>query len=178
MDQNFINRRQFIAGITATLGAAMTPIGARALEAASTTESMKGSGVLTPEQLRVAEVAAEIIIPTTDTPGASAAGVHHFINKMVTDFLTEQEQNIFVKGLDELASSEGGFLALTQEKQITLLTERDKNREDDEFFKAFKEAVVFGYYTSEIGASVELNYDPVPGPYKELPFADVGKIWS
>ena len=40
-----------------------------------------------------------------------------------------------------------------------------------------KEAVVFGYYTSQIGASQELGYSPVPGPYREVPFSDVGKVW-
>lgn len=178
MDNNRISRRQFVAGITASIGAAMTPLGAKALEATASAFKRDTKGILTPTQLDVIKVAADIIIPTTDTPGAAQAGVHHFINGLVTHFLSPNEKTEFIKGVDALADANGGFLSLVPQQQKALLIERDRHRDSDEFYKGLKEAVVFGYYTSEIGASKELNYDPVPGPYHEIPFADVGKVWS
>ncbi len=45
---------------------------------------------------------ADIIIPTTKTPGAKAAGVGPFIAMMVKDCYPEEAQKVFVKGLEDL----------------------------------------------------------------------------
>jgi hypothetical protein len=45
---------------------------------------------------------AEVIIPTTKTPGAKAAGVGPFISMMVKDCYPEEAQKVFVKGLEDL----------------------------------------------------------------------------
>src|SRR5262245_30844614 len=44
----------------------------------------------------------EIIIPPTDTPGAREAGAHIFIDLFVKDCYPKEQQDIFLKGLDEL----------------------------------------------------------------------------
>lgn len=175
---NSINRRQFVVGLSAAIGASTTLLGAKVLAAASSNKWLDSKGVLSVKQLKVIEIAADIIIPTTDTPGAAAAGVHHHINRVVSYFLSEQDKARFLKDLEDFTTSQGDFLTLNTAQQTTMLKEKDKNRESDEFFRSFKEAVVFSYYTSKIGASQELNYIPVPGPYREIPFSSVGKIWS
>ena len=47
------------------------------------------------------------------------------------------------------------------------------------FFKEFKALIIFSYYSSEEGASIELKYDRIPGEYAEcIPLDSVGRSWS
>jgi gluconate 2-dehydrogenase gamma chain len=47
------------------------------------------------------------------------------------------------------------------------------------FFRTMKELTVLGYYTSDVGATVELRHEPVPGHYDGcVPFAQVGRTWA
>jgi hypothetical protein len=47
------------------------------------------------------------------------------------------------------------------------------------FFHTMKELTLLGYYTSQIGATQELKYAPVPGRFDGcVPFATVGRAWS
>ena len=50
---------------------------------------------------------------------------------------------------------------------------------DDEpgpFFNRLRELVVYGYYTSEVGATEELAYRPVPGHYHgDFEFSEIGR---
>ena len=57
---------------------------------------------LTPEQLEQVATIAEHIIPATDTPGARAAGVPHFVDTMLAEYYTKAERESFLSGLAEL----------------------------------------------------------------------------
>ena len=47
------------------------------------------------------------------------------------------------------------------------------------FFNKIKELTVLGYYTSEVGATRELAYNPVPGKFDgDYDYAKVGRQWS
>ena len=75
------------------------------------------------------------------------------------------------------------FSDATGTQQIKLLEVLDKEsfseNGTDIFFGEFKALVVFGYYSSEEGASVELRYDRIPGGYRGcIPFSEVGRSWS
>jgi len=42
-----------------------------------------------------------------------------------------------------------------------------------------KRTIATAYYMSEVGASEELNYDPVPGDWRaDVPFSEIGKAWA
>lgn len=59
---------------------------------------------LTPTQLALLDEIGETIIPATDTPGAKAAQIAKFMQTMVTDCYTADEQKVFaagVSGFDE-----------------------------------------------------------------------------
>ena len=47
------------------------------------------------------------------------------------------------------------------------------------FFEAFRQLVITGYYTSEIGITQEREYLPVPGEYNgAFPYSKVNKVYS
>ncbi|MDX1547943.1 MAG: gluconate 2-dehydrogenase subunit 3 family protein [Rhodothermales bacterium] len=69
---------------------------------------------------------SELIIPETDTPGARAARVHEFIDRMLTGWYEPRERDHFLAGLADLdrrAQAEYAvpFLEATPEQQTALL---------------------------------------------------------
>src|SRR5690606_20841250 len=98
--------------------------------------------------------AAELIIPTTDTPGAIAAGVPDFIHRIVAEWLTADERADFLAGLAALedASAERfgtPFVAARTEAQNALLAELEAGSVGPtgaRFFARLKELTVLGYY--------------------------------
>lgn len=130
-DSELITRREAIARTALILGgvlAASSLAGAERAVWAATPDWAPST--LTPQQLELVATIAEYIIPTTDTPGARAAGVHRFVDVMVTDFYVPREREQFLAGLDavdERAKREHGavFVKCTPSQQLALLTEMD-----------------------------------------------------
>ncbi|MEM1118395.1 MAG: gluconate 2-dehydrogenase subunit 3 family protein, partial [Bacteroidota bacterium] len=47
------------------------------------------------------------------------------------------------------------------------------------FYRQLKELTVAGYYTSEVGATQELQWLAVPGRYDaDVPLSAVGRAWA
>ena len=130
----------------------------------------------------------DLIIPESDTPGALAANVHQFIDVMLDGWAATDTRLRFLDTFNNidsrsLALTGKKFSDTTRTKQIKLLEVLDKESFSDNgtdiFFREFKALVVFGYYSSEEGASVELRYDRIPGAYKGcIPLDEVGRSWS
>ena len=137
-------------------------------------------------------VLAELIIPETDTPGARAARVHEFADAMLTDWYEAEESARFLEGLDDVqqrAEAAGGasFTDLSEAQQVELLTQMEEeayqwqeagSQGDEPFFFTIKSFTLFGYYTSEIGATQELRVNPM-GEYKgDVPYEEIGRSWA
>lgn len=140
---------------------------------------------------------AELIIPETDTPGARAARVHEFIDRMLGDWYEDEERDHFLAELatvDQKAQDAYGkpFLDLTQEEQTDLLTVMEEegiawrealgtggaDPEKPPFFVVMKGLTLFGYYTSEVGATQELRVMPM-GEYRgDVPYEEIGRAWA
>lgn len=144
------------------------------------------------QQKMIAEI-AELIIPTTSTPGAKAAKVPEFINVLITDCYPEQDQKRFFSGIDKLDSDAKkaygkGFLAISKAQQTELLKKAEADARalrasqpsaPAPFFQMIKEMTVTGYFTSEIGATKALNYVAVPGAYRACePMKPGQKAWA
>ncbi|NND06050.1 MAG: gluconate 2-dehydrogenase subunit 3 family protein [Saprospiraceae bacterium] len=128
---------------------------------------------------------AEQVLPTTDTPGAKEAGVESFVEKMVAEYLSNKEQEVFRNGLSWL--QERKFHTATPEIQYNMMMElaeqarmEKQQRDAKPFFLLAKEMILLGFFTSEIGATQVLNYDPIPGIYQGCkPLEEVGgKTWA
>jgi len=131
----------------------------------------------------------DLVIPRTDTPGAIDAGVHVFIDMMLAQWASNETQSKYLnglKGIDKEAKLSFGanFIECADDQKIGLLKKLDNmketaNNQQQSFFSELKWFVVEGYYSTEEGASIELNYDRMPGKYKGcLPFDEQGRAWS
>ncbi len=153
------------------------------------------------QALLVSEL-AEIIIPKTDTPGAKEAGIPGFIDELLNQVYSSDEQQSFVKGLegiDEQANESygSGFVGCSpEERQAFVKRLHDEamvsidTSGTDEWWNAatgkqmpfilqFKELVIAGYFTSEPGATQVLQYVAVPGTFKGcVPVSEVGRAWA
>lgn len=189
-----IDRRHALAGITAMFGSALFAPIARAAGAVEQTrgaipvisEGPPSVAVFTPTQRATMTALAERVLPTTDTPGAIAAEVPAFIEKMLADWSMPEDRVPIVNGLNaiEARSQSVNKLAAakaTAQQQDTLLTEAMEGviPEGRAFFEPFRQLVITGYYTSEIGITQEREYLPVPGEYNgAFPYSQVNKVYS
>lgn len=148
------------------------------------------------DQAGIISEIAEIIIPKTDTPGAKDVGVPSFIDKILKDVYSKEEQEFFMSGLSEFdkgAETTYGenFLGLDEEDQKAYVkkvhdeavsAERNTNPAPKRpFILLVKELTMLGFFTSEPGATQVLQYDAVPGEYKGcVPVSEAGngKTWA
>lgn len=182
------SRRDAIKQVALLCGLALSASSLSALAAVVTPPTDMNRSkktLLDKNQLALVRELGEIIIPTTDTPGAIAAGVHDFINHFVVYCASKDEQQALQATLKRINTSGGKpFLLLDKTQQIDLLNNMEQakngfNQQDRNSFKQLKALVVFGYYTSEIGASQELAYLAIPGGYKgNFKFKEIGKAWA
>jgi gluconate 2-dehydrogenase gamma chain len=142
---------------------------------------------LLPDQAELVATIAEHILPETDTPGARAVGVHQFIDAMLADGYAAPDRQRFAAGLADVdararAAQGKTFMNCGREAQRALLDELDREafaQPHGAFFRAFKELTLVGYYTSEVGATRELRYEPVPGHYAGcVPLTEIGRTWA
>jgi len=175
--ENNISRRQFVAALTAVMGTALTPLSVKALAFAPHFGGNKKLNILTTNQLKLVKTIVNIIIPETKTPGAEEAGVHLFIDHMLANFMNDVESKAVIISIDDFNLKNAQFLSLSSKKQLQIVTELDSTMKENDAYRSFKQLTVMGYYTSEIGASQELSFDYVPGPYREIPLKDVDRAW-
>jgi hypothetical protein len=130
---------------------------------------------------------SERIIPTTDTPGAIAAGVPAFIEMMLADWYEPTDRNAFMNGLGVLegysrVQFNRPFADIAPEEQDLVLTQAMTGRVSGlpvSFFEHCRQLTITGYYTSEIGCKQERVYLPVPGRYDgKYPYAQVRRVFS
>ena len=186
-----MNRRNAIRNIGLLLGsAALTPGMARAIGAGYVSPAPGlAPRVLSAEQNELVATLAELIIPTTSTPGGRAARVDAFIDGMLADILSAEERDRFLAGLADVdarahAAHGVAFVQATPAQQTALLTtmdlaSREAAKGSHPFFPWIKQLTLVGYYTSEIGASQELKYVHVAGKYDgDVPYSQVGRAYS
>jgi hypothetical protein len=145
-----------------------------------------GLQVLDPHQNATVVTIAELIIPATDTPGASAAKVNEFVDLVLSEWFDAAERTRFLEGLADVDARSrkrfaNDFTACTPEQQTELLqlldadvaALREAERRGDKvegstsqrFFRTIKRLTLVGYYTSEVGATEELHNPIIPGRY-------------
>jgi gluconate 2-dehydrogenase gamma chain len=187
-----IDRRTALAGMAALFGAPLfAPIARAAGLVGKDSRPVISEGppsvqVFTAPQRALMTQLSERVVPTTDTPGAIKAGVPDYIEKLLADWALPQERIPILAGLDAIEAKcvqdyKVPTAQATPEQLDALLTAAMNAQFADggPFFVAFRQLVITGYYTSEIGMTQEQEYLPVPGEYHgDYLYSNVNKVYS
>jgi hypothetical protein len=162
------DRRAFVQ-LATTFGLSLTVPGLAAKSPAAP---------LTAEEWTLIGEVSDLIIPTTDTGGALAAGVPEFVKLMLSDWFSEAERENFIFGMH--AFSAGAFkkfgkkfaeLPASQKDQyfgelLTTAEAAPTSTPRAPFVVLMKRLTIFGYYTSELGATTELHQQIAAARYE------------
>jgi gluconate 2-dehydrogenase gamma chain len=125
---------------------------------------------LSPPEAELVTAISDLIIPRTDTPGASDVGVTGFVDHLLAHWYADDERVGFLGGLHDLERRAGtGFTNLSVDRQTALLTALDgvtgERGSAESAFATLKSLTVYGYFTSE-RVMQDLLRDPVmPGRF-------------
>lgn len=182
-----VSRRDVLAALLA--GTAIAGVWSSASAAAVLKKAGAGpalNAALNKSEMAVLSAAAQVIIPTTDTPGAQEAGVPVLVEALVARWMSADEAALFRSGLAALEASaqqrfQQGYASCTPEQGAVLLQELRASSPyhghtfslnerildpKAPFYLRLRDLVVLGYFMSEPGATKELRYLPVPGKFE------------
>jgi len=189
-------RRTFLLGLSALIGASAAEqiLGGNGFTIARAYADSKANSdpspkVLSQAQLLTLQHICQTVIPKTDTLGAGDVDTHGFIDNQLYHCFDQQAQSSVSDVISKIEKHANTrykklFPKLSLPESTELLSNIDTgqngfNQAEKSQFKFLKYLIVFGYYTSEIGASSELKYDVVPGGFKSaVPLEDIGSAWG
>lgn len=188
-----MNRREALKQVSWILGG--TIIGSSIfLEYGCNTHKAEVAGFFDQQTLDLLAEISETILPQTATPGAKEAKVADFMDIMVKDCYTKEDQLIFTEGLKTLEASckdaiGKGFMECNAEERTKFLTVLDKQQneymaakkkeEPSHYFRMMKELTLLGFFTSEVGSTKALRYIETPGSYDgNLPYKKGDRAWA
>ncbi len=190
------SKRSFLFGLSHLVGvaAATQLLGGNAISTAMAyspqPDSTSGAGkIFSQADMVLLRDICALAIPQTSTPGAVEVDTHGFIDNQLYHCYPPEDQQMVISALLKinevaLARYKQDFSGATATAQLALLTDLEKpdngfDATDRSQFKFLKSLIVFGYYTSEVGASQELEYLAIPGGFKgSIPYDSVGKAWG
>lgn len=153
----------------------------------------KGIGLFGKSQVKLINEIAETIIPSTNTPGAKAAKVGQFMATIVSDCYEPEKQKLFMEGLATLQAAcqqkyKKSFMKCSPAQRTEFLegldsTQREfqkmkKANEPNHYFRVIKDLVLWGYFTSEIGATQALRNIEYPGRYETIDYKKGDRLWG
>ncbi len=160
--------------------------------------SVKASG-LNDNTIALITELCETVIPRTDTPGAKDAGLPAFFIGMLRECYTPQQQALMEAGfkdIDTRSQQQHGkpFVQLNAEQKTALASELDAealayNRGEQtpwdgshyaglpHYFTLYKQLMIFGFFTSKVGATEVLRFSEVPGDYRDISYKKGDKAW-
>jgi len=178
------DRRSFLRGTSALMAHASFPGVLAAFVAgvpATASANEKKLAFFSRADMKRVMLLVDLILPATDSPSASEARTHEFIDAALSACATSKQRATFRAGLAALVSE--GFDKASVGERVALLQRRAAKDialpYDDSFFKILKDYTLTGYFHSEIGATRALAYERVPGGYQgDIPLAAEQKTWA
>jgi hypothetical protein len=147
-----------------------------------------GPRTLNTQQYATVQAMAELVLPRTETPGATDAGASEFIDLMLTEWYDDRDRTRFLNGLADVdvrttalfgKNFVGASPAQQAEILITLGEKMAENaghtrdpRTDSEshtdvnFYSMMRQLTLTAYYTSEMGATQELHFEIIPDSHE------------
>ncbi|HYM75338.1 MAG TPA: gluconate 2-dehydrogenase subunit 3 family protein [Candidatus Dormibacteraeota bacterium] len=167
-------------------------------EARSLIQSQPSPRALKTHQYATVKTIAELILPRTETPGATDVGVADFVDLMLTEWYDEPERNRFLAGLADVDSRTKtlfgkDFLECSSVQQSEILIalgqqiagEAGSSRSQrlnnaaashgSHFYSMMRHLTLTAYYTSEAGATAELHFEIIPDRYQGCGTTPSGK---
>jgi hypothetical protein len=168
------DRRAFLRGASVLMGHAALGQVLTAFAAAP-----RKASFFTGSEMRTLRALVDVILPATDSPAASAADTHYFIDLAVPACASPAAQQTFREGLAAFA----GYDELGASEQVARLKARAasdiEKAYDASFFKILKDYTLVGYFLSEVGATQALAYERIPGGFQgDLPLKPDQKAWA
>lgn len=197
-----MTRRDALKTSGLVLGYAVSGTALSALFARCRAEAKKADWkpvFLSPEQAYTIGEITETILPKTDTPGAKDLGVPQFIDLMIKELLSPEDQADFVAGLKKLESDcedacgkPFADCSVQQREEFLLKLDNEAAKSPPSvwgitlappsptpFYRRLKSLTLFGYFSTEKVGTEILSYDPIPGEYIGcLPASEVGNAWT
>ncbi len=159
-----------------------------AREARELVQAQTSLRTLNPHQYATVKTMAELIIPRTDTPGATDVGVAEFIDVILTEWYDDAQRTQFLSGLADVDSrsrarcgkdfadcssvQQGDVLValgknmVEEEKAKTTQSRRRRRATSENFYALFRQLTLTAYYTSEAGETQELHFEMIPDRYQ------------
>jgi len=140
-------------------------------------------------QYATVKAMAELIIPRTETPGATDVSAADFVDLMLTEWYQDSERSRFLAGVNDVdsratklfgknfvecsATQQGDILSalgaeMAEEHhsgRMPALTGRGA-RPAQNFYAMLRQLTLTAYYTSEAGATKALHFELIPGMYE------------
>jgi hypothetical protein len=150
------------------------------------------------EQATLIGELTETILPRTKTPGAKDLNIAQFIDRMIKQVLSIEDQQFFLKTMDAFETEAKvvtgkNFIDSSPEQRNKLLAKLEQESEKVPasvwgfntkkaagpmpFYRRVKALTLLGYFTAEeVGKNI-LLYDPVPGQYlSDIPVSQTANI--
>lgn len=187
-----MNRRDALSRVALLLGG--TVIGSQAFLTGCNTTGKK-EGLFAASDITFLDEVGDTILPATaSSPGAKEAKIGEFMKTIVTDCYEAGDQKTFTEGIVKLNDAgkkkfSKDFLSLSAEEKHNLLVDLDKEakeyqskkkeEEPNHYFHLMKQLTLWGYFTSEPGATKALRYVAIPGRYDGcVPYKKGDKAWA
>src|SRR3989442_550606 len=118
-------------------------------------------------------------VPARRPRRARAARVHEFIDLILAEWDGDDDRARFLSGLADVdtrcrdafgadflgaAAAQRSAVLAGLDAEVTALRAASASPEKH-FFQRMKSLTLFGYYTSEVGATQELRYETIPGSF-------------
>jgi len=166
-----MKRRDALIQTAALLGGTIT--GAQVFLSGCTPRKEQAAGMLEVNVDFLNRVAETILPATEDSGGAKAARVGNFMKTIVTDCYSREEAETFWSGIEAIDREAeeryaDAFMKLDADQQFGLIHALDLQARNTEghYFRMMKELTIWGYFSSEIGCTEALRFNPTPGRYE------------
>jgi hypothetical protein len=161
-------------------------------EARKLLDSQTAPRTLNPHQFATVKTMAEMIIPRTETPGATDVGVAEFIDLILKEWSDDTERTSFLNGLADVDSraqdlfskiflecssaQQSQILVALGEEMLEATTDAAPRRRrrrslggagSADFYPMFRRLTLTAYCTSEAGATDELHFQIIPDRHEE-----------
>lgn len=163
-----MNRRTAIYNTAALIGG--TLVGSQIL-VSSCTQQVETLTILDTDFL---DLVADTILPaTTESGGAKAAGLGPFMQKIVTECYDQKDAVRFEEGMNDIEKRAQikygkGFAVLTNDERFEIINaiDQEARKQEDHYFSLMKDLTLWGYFSSEVGCTQALRYNPIPGRFE------------